>query len=178
VPGVHYRCTPVSVYGRQIKGFIEANLDVQPHEARKYSITVEQPGWYKDLVEMHELLKTFHVMQCERQETITYEVRHMVSLIVDSMDAGMDEEARLFSLFKVTALLGTERGEEADFKYLQYAIAVGWKHLNERLPSDRNKERKRLASRMKHVKTFRLPWDTRLHLYGKSVFEVCLSLIL
>jgi hypothetical protein len=49
------------------------------------------------------------MMQCERQETITYEVRHMVSLIVDSMDAGMDEESHLISLFKTAALLGTER---------------------------------------------------------------------
>jgi hypothetical protein len=81
-------------------------------------------------------------------------------------------------LFKAAALLGTESREEADFKYLQYAIAVGWKHLNERLPSDINKERKRLASRMKDVKTFGLTWETRLHLHGKSVFEVCLSLIL
>jgi hypothetical protein len=117
-------------------------------------------------------------MQCEHHETITYEVRHMVSLIVESKDAGMDEEARLFSLFKAAALLGTERGEDAGFKYLQYASAVSWKHLNERLPSDRNKERKRLAFRMKHVKTFGLPWETRLHLHGKSVFEVRLSLIL
>jgi hypothetical protein len=64
-------------------------------------------------------------MQCERRETITYEVRHMVSLIVDSMDAGMEEEARLILLFKAAALIGTEQGEEADFQYLQYAVAVG-----------------------------------------------------
>jgi hypothetical protein len=81
-------------------------------------------------------------------------------------------------LLNAAALLGTEHGEEADFKYLQYTIDVGWKHLNERLPSDRNKERTRLASRMKHVKTLGLPWETRLHLHVKSVFEVCLSLIL
>jgi hypothetical protein len=31
---------------------------------------------------------------------------------------------------------------------------------------------------MKHVKTFGLSWETRLHLHGNSVFEVCLSLIL
>jgi hypothetical protein len=62
--------------------------------------------------------------------------------------------------------------------YLQYAMGVGWKHLNERLTLDRNKERKRLASRIKHVKTFGLPWENRLHLHGKTVFEVCLSLIL
>jgi hypothetical protein len=31
---------------------------------------------------------------------------------------------------------------------------------------------------MKHLKTFGLPWETRLHLHRKSVFEVCLSLIL
>jgi hypothetical protein len=146
--------------------------------SQKYSIPLEQTGWYKDLVENHELLKKIYVMQRERRETITYEVRHVVSLIVESMDSVMDEEARLFSLLKDAALLGTERGEEADFKYLQYTITVDWKHLNERLPSDRNKERKRFASRMKHVKTFGLPWQTRLHLHGKSVFEVCLSLIL
>jgi hypothetical protein len=62
VPGAHYTCTPVTVYGRQIKGLIVANLDVQPHEARKYSITMKHPGWYKDLVENHELLKKIHVM--------------------------------------------------------------------------------------------------------------------
>jgi hypothetical protein len=60
----------------------------------------------------------------------------------------------------------------------QYAIAVGWKHLYERLPSDRNKERKLLASRMKDVKTFGFPWETKLHLHGKWVFKVCLSLII
>jgi hypothetical protein len=125
VPRVHFTCTPVSVYGRHIKCLIVGNLYVHPHEARKYSIIMEQPGWYKDLVENHELLKNIHVMQCERQETITYEVRHMVSLILESMDAGMDEEERLFSLFKASALLGTERGEGADFKYLQYTIDVG-----------------------------------------------------
>jgi hypothetical protein len=178
VPGVHYTCTSVSVYGIYIKGLIVANLDVQPHEARKYCITMEQPGWYKDLVENHELVNKIHVMQCERRETITCEVRHMVSLILESMDAGMEEEASLLLLFKAAALLGTERGEEAVFQYLQYAIAVGRKHLNERLPSDINKERNRLAGRMKNVKTFRLPWETRLHLHGKSVFEVCQSLIL
>jgi hypothetical protein len=62
VPGAHYTCTPLSVYGRQIKGLIEANLDVKPHEARKYSITMKQPSWYKYLVENHELLKKIHVM--------------------------------------------------------------------------------------------------------------------
>jgi hypothetical protein len=35
-------------------------------------------------------------------------VRHVVSLILESMDAGMDEEAHLFLLFKAEALLGTE----------------------------------------------------------------------
>jgi hypothetical protein len=70
---------------------------------------MEQPGWYKDLVNNHELLKKIHVIQCERRDTITYEVRHMVSLIVDSMDDGMHEEYRLLSLFKAAALLGTER---------------------------------------------------------------------
>jgi hypothetical protein len=40
VPGVHYTFTPVSVYGRNIKGIIVANLDVQPHQASKYSITM------------------------------------------------------------------------------------------------------------------------------------------
>jgi hypothetical protein len=29
VPGVHYTCTPVLVYGRHIKGLIVANLDAQ-----------------------------------------------------------------------------------------------------------------------------------------------------
>jgi hypothetical protein len=50
--------------------------------------------------------------------------------------------------------------------------------LKERLCSDSNEERKRLASRMKHVAYVGLPLETRLHLHGKSVFEVCLSLIL
>jgi hypothetical protein len=90
MPGVHYTCTPLAVYGRHIKGLIVENLDVEPHKARKYSITMEQPGWYTYLEENHELLKKIHVMQCERQETITYEVRNMVSLIVESMDSGMD----------------------------------------------------------------------------------------
>jgi hypothetical protein len=81
-------------------------------------------------------------------------------------------------LFKAAALLGTERGEEADFQYLQYAVAVGWKHLNERLPSDINKERKRLAGRMKNVKTCGLPWETRLYFHGRSVFKACQSMIL
>jgi hypothetical protein len=139
VPGVHYTCTPLSVYGRHIKSIIVANLDVPPHEATKYSITMEHPDRYKDLEDNLELLKKIHVMQCERQETITYEVRHMVSLIVDIMDAGMDEESRLFSLFRAAALLGTEREEEADFKYLQYPLDVDWRHLHERVPSDRNK---------------------------------------
>jgi hypothetical protein len=102
----------------------------------------------------------------------------MVSLIAESMDSGMEEEARLLLLFKAAALLGTEWGEEAVFQYLQYDVAVGWKHLNERLPSDRNKERKRLAGRMKNVNTLGLPWETRLHLHDKSVFEVYQSLIL
>jgi hypothetical protein len=31
---------------------------------------------------------------------------------------------------------------------------------------------------MIHLKTFGLPWETRLHLHEKSVFEVCLSLII
>jgi hypothetical protein len=78
----------------------------------------------------------------------------MMSLIVDIMDAGMDEESRLFSLIRDAALPGTEKEDQADFKYLQYPLAVGCKHLHVRLPSDRKKERKRLASRMKHLKTF------------------------
>jgi hypothetical protein len=45
-------------------------------------------------------------------------------------------------------------------------------HLTEK------KERKRLSGRMKDVKTFGLPWETRLHLHDKSVFEACQSLIL
>jgi hypothetical protein len=31
---------------------------------------------------------------------------------------------------------------------------------------------------MKYLKAFGLPSETRLHLHGKSVFKVCLSLIL
>jgi hypothetical protein len=118
VPGAHYTCTPVSVYERHIKGLVVANLDVQPHKARKYSTTMDQPGWYKYLVANHKRLKMINVTQCERWETITYEVIHMVSLVVESMDAVMDEEVCLFSLFKSEALLGTERGAEAEFKYL------------------------------------------------------------
>jgi hypothetical protein len=115
-------------------------------------------------------------MQCEIRETITFEVIYMVPLIVESHIVGKDEEASLFSLFKAAALLGTQRGDEVNFNYSQVSIAAGWKHLNERLRSDRNKERKRLASRMKHIANAGLPWETRLHLYGKSVFEICLSL--
>jgi hypothetical protein len=37
----------------------------------------------------------------------------------------MEEEARLLLLFKAAALLGYERGEEAVFQYLKYAVAVG-----------------------------------------------------
>jgi hypothetical protein len=84
----------------------------------------------------------------------------------------------LFALFKSAALLGTQRGDEVDFNCIQVSIAAGWNHLNERLRSDSNREIKRLASRIKHVKTFGLPWKIRLHLHGKSVFEFCLSLIL
>jgi hypothetical protein len=154
------------------------NLEFQPHEARKFSVTTENPGWYKNLVENHELLKKVHVMQCERHDTITFEVRSMVPLIVEIKIAGTDEEASLFTLFKSASLLGTQHGGEVDFHYIQVVIAAGWKHLNERLRSDSNNERKRLASRIKYVATFGLPWETRLHLHGKSVFEVCLTLIL
>jgi hypothetical protein len=129
-------------------------------------------------VENHELLNKVHVMQCERRETITFEVRSMVPLIVESNIAVNDEEASLFAFFKAAALLGTHHGDEVNFNYIQVAIATGCKHLNERLRSDSNKERKRLASRMKHVTIFGLPWETRLHLHGKSIFEFFLSLML
>jgi hypothetical protein len=79
-------------------------------------------------------------MQCERRETITYEVRHMVPLIVESKIAGTYEEASLFDLFKSSALLGTHCGDEADFKCIQVAIAIGWKYLSERLRLDGSKE--------------------------------------
>jgi hypothetical protein len=102
----------------------------------------------------------------------------MVPLIVESNIAGTDEGASLFALFKATTLLGTQRGDQVNFNYIKVSIAAGWKHLNERLRPDSNKDSKRLASRMKHVANFGLSWETRLHLYGKSVFEVCLSLIL
>jgi hypothetical protein len=74
-------------------------------------LTTENPFWYKDLVENHELLKKVHVMQCERRETITFEMRSMVLLIVESNIAGTDEEASLLALFKAAALLGTQRGD-------------------------------------------------------------------
>jgi hypothetical protein len=143
-----------------------------------FSLITENPGWYKDLVENHELLKRVHVTHCERRETITFEVRHMVLLIVESNISGTDEEASLFALFKAAALLGTQRDDEVNLNYFQVAIAAGWKHLNQRLRSDRNKERKSVASRMEYVATFGLTWERRIHLHGKSVFEVCLSLIL
>jgi hypothetical protein len=178
VPGPHYTCTATSIYGKHIKSLIVVNMEFQSHEASKFSLTTENPGWYKDLVENHESLKKFHAMQCERRETITFEVRHMVPLIVESNIAGTCEEASLFAMFKSEALLETQRGDEVNFNYIQVAIAAGWKHSNERLHSDRNKNRKRLASWTKHVATSGLPWETRLHLHGKSVFKVCLSLIL
>jgi hypothetical protein len=84
----------------------------------------------------------------------------------------------LFDLFKATAFFGTQCGDEVEFNYIQVAIATGWKHLNERLFSDSNNGRKRIVSRMKHVSTFGLLWETMLHLNGKSVFEVCMGLIL
>jgi hypothetical protein len=79
-------------------------------------------------VENHELLKKVHVMQCERRETVTFEVRHMVPLIVESNIAGTYEEASLFALFKAAALLGTQRGDEVNFNYIKVAIAAVWKH--------------------------------------------------
>jgi hypothetical protein len=161
VPGPHYMCTAPSIYGKHIKSLSVENLECQPHETRKFSLTTENPGWYKDLVENHDLLKKVHVMQCDHRKTITFELRHMVPLIEESRIAGTDEEASLFALFKAAALLETQRGD-----------------LDERLRSDRNKEKKRLESRMKHDLTFGLPWETRLHLYGKYVFEVRSSLIL
>jgi hypothetical protein len=109
-------------------------------------------------------------MQSERRDTITFEVRSMVPLIVESKIAGTDEEASLFALFKSAALLGTQHGDEVDFNYTQVAIAAGWKHLNERLRADSNQERKQLAIQMKHVATFGLPWERMLNLHGKSVF--------
>jgi hypothetical protein len=178
VPGPHYTCPATSIYGKHIKSLIVVNLEFQPHEARNFSLTKENPGWYKDLVENHQLFKKVHVMQCERHEIITFEVRHMVPLIVERNIAGTDEEASLFALFKAATLLGTQHDDEVNFNYIQVAIIAGWKHLNERICSDSNKDIKHLASRMKHVATFGLPWETRLHLHGKSVFEVCLSLIL
>jgi hypothetical protein len=87
----------------------------------------------------------------------------MVPLIVESNIAGKDEKASLFALVKAAALLGTQCGDEVNFKYIQVAIAAGWKHFNERLRSDRNKEITRLAIRMKHVATFGFPCETRLH---------------
>jgi hypothetical protein len=93
-------------------------------------------------VENHELFKKVHFMQCERCETITFEVRIMFPLIVESNISGTDEVASLFALFKEEALLGTQRGDEVNFNYIQVVIAAGWKHLNERLLSDSNKERK------------------------------------
>jgi hypothetical protein len=60
----------------------------------------------------------------------------------------------LFALLKSAALVGTQcSDDEADFKCIQVTIAIGWKHLNERVCSDGNNERKHLAIRMKHVKT-------------------------
>jgi hypothetical protein len=136
-------CTPTYIYGRHSKSLIVENLEFQPHEARKFSIATEAQGWYKDLVEKHELLKKVHIMQCERRETITYEVRHMVPLIVI---AGTYEEASLFALLKSAALLGTQRGDEADFKCIQFAIAIGWNYLSERLRLDGSKEGKRIEN--------------------------------
>jgi hypothetical protein len=150
-----------SIYGKHIKSMIDAD--------RIFSLTTENPGWYKDLVENHELLNKVHVMQCERRETITFEGRSMVPLIVESSIAGIAEEASLFAFLKAATLLGTKCGDEVDFNYIQVVIAAGWKHLNKILRSDSNNERKRLAIRMKHVATFGFPWETRLHLHGKSV---------
>jgi hypothetical protein len=85
----------------------------------------------------------------------------MVTLIVEINISGTDEEASLFALFalfKAAELLGTQHGDEVNFDYIQVARAAGWKHLNERLRSDSNNERERLASRMKKVATFGLPW--------------------
>jgi hypothetical protein len=178
VPGPHHTCTATSIDGKHIKSMIFANLEFRPHEASNVSLTTENPGWYKDLVENHELLKKVHVMKCERRENITFEVRSMVPLIVESNIADTGEETSLFALFKAAALLGTQRGNVVNFKYIQVAIDAGWKHLNIRLRSDSNKERHRLASRMKHVANFGLPWERSLHLHEKSVFEVCLSFIL
>jgi hypothetical protein len=74
-----------------------------------------------------------------------------VPLIVESKIVGIYEEASLFAFFKSAALLGTKRGDEVDCNCIQVAIATGWKHLNERLRSDINKERNHLANCMKHV---------------------------
>jgi hypothetical protein len=74
IPGPHYTCTTISIYGKHIKSLIVVNLEFQPHEARNFFVTTENPDWYKDLVENHELLKKMHFMQCELRETITFEV--------------------------------------------------------------------------------------------------------
>jgi hypothetical protein len=119
VTGPHYTCTATYIYGKHLKSLIAPNLEFQPHEAIQFSFTTESPGWYKDLVENHELLKNVHVMQCERLETITFEVRSMVTLIAESIIAGTDEEASLFALFKAAALLGTQHCDEVNFNYIQ-----------------------------------------------------------
>jgi hypothetical protein len=90
VPGTHYTCTTTSIYGKHIQSMIVANLEFQLDEARICSLTTENPGWYKDLVENHEILKKVHIMQFERRETINFEVRSMVPLIVESNISGID----------------------------------------------------------------------------------------
>jgi hypothetical protein len=39
VPGPHYTCNATAIYGKHIKSMIVANLEFQPHEARKCSLT-------------------------------------------------------------------------------------------------------------------------------------------
>jgi hypothetical protein len=55
-----------------------------------------------------------HVMQCERRKTITFEVRHMVPIILERKIAGTYEEAPLFALFKSVALFDRHHGDEVD----------------------------------------------------------------
>jgi hypothetical protein len=83
VPGQQYTCTATSIYGKHIKSLIVVNLEFQPHEPCKISVTTENPGWYKNIVENTELYKKVRVMQCERHETITFGVRHAVPIIVE-----------------------------------------------------------------------------------------------
>jgi hypothetical protein len=74
-------------------------------------------------------------------------------------------------MFCSATLLGSDEPNLVNFDLFHVCITIAWKHLNEKVPIESDKDKKRRAGEY-HAKQMALSFEARKKIHGESLMEV------